>query len=318
MQIRFDNYEKCYPKRLKKIFQSNLNMRTYNKFIPQMERAVVGNIPPELIRIFPQETKAHDIKAFQNILSDVSKYIRASYSKLKSSGNFTLLDPDTYRKSKVIVNWESEITTMFNACLRRLPNTQITSKLDYIDHGVAGKVFKLALFDKNGNKIMHDKALKVYHSVNFLDTLGSNLHGNYAESNFWTYIKRMAGHSLDKTQFTKHYISDLKSAYSLTEFIDDTIPKTTAKINFTDLLRIRYVDATNNASYMGKLYDAGGFKKYNDFIDDKVVLKYFKKLFFAKKNNQLEVKTHLEALATNPKTPHRNKIQKALELFNNK
>lgn len=316
MQIKFENYEKCYPKRLKKIFQSNLNMRSYGKFIPEMERAVVGNIPPELIKLFPKETRSNDIKAFQNILSDTSKYIRASYNDLRKKENFTLLNPVTYGKSKVILDWEKDITTLFNACLRRLKNQQIFGTLKYLDYGVAGKVFRLSLLDKNGNKLMHDKALKVYHSRDFLGFIDSSLHGNYAEGNFWTYIKHTAGHNLDKTQFTKHYISDLKNAYSLTEFIDITIPKTTAKINYQNLLHLKYLDATNNPPVIGKLYDAGGFKKGNNFIDDKVVLRYFKKLFFAKKNNQPEVKAHIETLVQNPKTPNRDKIQKALDLFN--
>lgn len=63
------NFERCYPKRLKKIFQSHLNMTTYDKFIPNMERAIVGNIPPELIKLFPKETRGGKYKTVSKCFS---------------------------------------------------------------------------------------------------------------------------------------------------------------------------------------------------------------------------------------------------------
>lgn len=309
------NYEQCYPKRLKKIFQSHFSMKTYDRFIPNMENAIVGNIPPELINLFSKETRGKNIKIFQNILADTSRYIRASYDKLRMSGNLTLLDLETYGMSKSMLAWQQSVNNVFNGCLKRLLNTNLTGNLEYIDRGVAGKVFRLSILDKDGNKVMHDKALKVYHNVNFLAYEVRGMHGNYAEANFWTYLKRAAGHRLDKTQFTKHYISDVHSAYSLTEFIDPNITKTTAKIDFQNLFGVKYLDACHNRLCFNKMYDVGGFQKGSTFMDDKVVLRYFKKLFFRSPKELPEVLARYEALAKNPKTPHRNKIQTAIELF---
>jgi hypothetical protein len=309
------NYEKCYPKRLKKIFQSNLNMETYRSFVPNMQRAVVGNIPPEIIKMFPKETRGQNIKDFQNILADTSRYIRASYEKMRFGQNFSLLDQITYGPSQQIKEWVESTNVLFNACLRRYPDNPFVGKLEYIDHGVSAKVFKLSLMDKAGNKIMHDKALKVYHTTQFACENVATMHGNYAEANFWTYIKRAIGHNMDKTQFTKHYISDLHNGYSLTEFIDSEIPKTTKKVDFANLFRISYRDSHHNRPYYGKLYDAGGFSKNRNFMDDKIVLRYFKKLFFRSPKELPAVQAQIEALAENPKTPHRDKIQKALSLF---
>lgn len=311
------NYERCYPKRLKKIFQSNLNMRTYDKFVPNVGGgAIVGNIPPELIRMFPVQNRGHNIKNFQNVLGDISRYIRVSAEKLKRTRGFGMLNTITYGKSDAILNWEKDVNSVFNACLKRFPNVPMTGNLEYIDHGVAGKVFRLSIFDKDGNKVMHDKALKVFHNVTFGAPEVKDLHGNYAEANFWTYLKRAAGHPLDKTQFTKHYISDLHSGYTLTEFIDEKITKTTAKIDFQNLFRVKYIDGHHNPRYYKKIYDVGGFQKSSKFMDDKIVLRYFKKLFFRSKKELPEVLARYEALAQNPKTPHKDKIQRAISLFN--
>ena len=75
----------------------------------------------------------------------------------------------------------------------------------------------------------------------------------------------------------------------------------------------------SNEAVNGKLYDGGGFVKRFDFIRDKLVLRYFKKLWFRNSEKELNkvIKDFKEKIA-NPKTPHRDKIQKALELFKHK
>lgn len=318
MKISFENYERCYPKRLKKFFQSSINYKTYDSFIPQMQRAVVGNIPPELIKLFPEATRGTDIKNFQNALGDISKYIRASYEKISHDKNFAYLDPETYRPSQAMKDWMNGVNNVFNGCLRRFSNTQLTGNLEYIDRGVAAKVFKMSIFDKNGKKVMHDKALKVYHQIKFMVPEFNGIHGNFAEANTWTYLKFNIGHNLDKTQFTKHYISDLHNGYGLTEFIDYNIAKTTAPVDFVKLFGIKYRDSVNNRPIYNKMYDLGGFDKTPDFTDDKVVLRFFKKLYYRSPKELPQTLSQLEALAQNPKTPHRNKIQQAIDLFNKK
>lgn len=231
------------------------------------------------------------------------------------SGKLTRVDLKTYGLSKSMLEWQNDVNNVFNGCLKRFSDLGMKGNLEYIDHGVAGKVFRLSIFDKDGNKIMHDKALKVHHNINFLAFEVRCMHGNYAEANFWTYLKHAAGHRLDKTQFTKHYISDMHNGYSLTEFIDQDITRTTAKLDYANLFRIKYSDSHHNAPYHKKVYDAGGFQKCSKFMDDKIVLRYFKKLFFRSKKELPEVLARYEALVQNPKTPHRNKIQTAIELF---
>ena len=60
----------------------------------------------------------------------------------------------------------------------------------------------------------------------------------------------------------------------------------------------------------------GGCAKYPNFVDDKVVLKYLKKLVFRNSDKDLkQLLANLQTKIQNQKTPHRDKIQKALELF---
>ena len=288
-KINFVNYERCYPSRLKKLFQADINYRTYDEFIPKMKNAVVGNIPPEIINLF-KVGKGEKIKSFQNALSSITKYLRGC----------------------------SAISEFANSQFKGILPKGIKAELTFVGKGAWGNVFKFSLKNNKDEKIMHDKALKVYHNLNVpLRSNLSRMQNNYAEANFWTFLKFAAGHKLDKTQFTKHYISDMKSGYTLTEFIDNDIIKTTAPLDL-NILQLKYNDP-GNTLINDKLYDGGGFVKCSDFIGDKMVLRYFKKLWFRNSEKELNkvIKDFKEKIA-NPKTPHRDKIQKALELFKHK
>ena len=172
------------------------------------------------------------------------------------------------------------------------------------------------MFDNSGNKIMSDKALKVYHKTFGGIPCLSHMHGSCAEANFWTFMKFFAGHDLDKTQFTKHYISDLKNGYALTEFIDSKSLKNIFPLDLSNLFRLKYSDIMNTPM-SGKFYDAGGFVKTFNFIPDKVTFKYFKKLMNRSPKELIPFMQRLQECVKNPKTPHRDKIQKAIELFKN-
>lgn len=307
--VKFINYEKCYPTRLKSFFQSDLNYRTYDEFIPNMKRAVVGNLPHELINFFPKENRKHCIQEFQNALSDIARFERAK------THSVILTDLSSVNNEE-LANLENEMSNLFNKRIEMISqNGQITGKFNFAGHGAFGNVFQFSLFDKNGGKLMHDKALKLYH--NPYKTYGGleNIHNNYAEANFWTYLKHVAGHNLDRTQFTKHYISDLHSGYTMTEFVDNEIHSTTRLLDMQNVFRLKSLDAVNNIPILGKVFDAGGYRKLENFIDDKVVLKYFKKLYYRSNKELPNYIANLENLINNPKTPHREKIREALKLF---
>ncbi|MBD5403065.1 hypothetical protein HDR58_09790 [bacterium] len=310
------NYERCYPKRLKKLFETHINMRTYNDFIPKMERAVVGNIPIEIIKIFPKSDRGERIKQFQEVLSQTAISLRSTYHKIKNADDFSFVDCN-YRPSKHVKKIAKKGENVLNRELAKMFGTDVMrAKLEYVGNGSFKNVFKLSLLDNDGNKIMHDKALQVYHQLNEGHSYYSMIHNTYAEANFWTFLKRVAGHKLDNTQFTKHYISDLHSGYCLTEFIDDKIPKTTKQLDICGLFEFRIPhDKAYNPKIMGKEYDGGGYEIDEEFTSNKILIRYSKQLYYSMGKQFKDVVMKLENLVQNPKTPYRNEIQKLLDTY---
>lgn len=314
MQINLQPYEKCYPKRLKRFFQTGINYRTYHDFIPHMKQAVVGNIPIEIITLFPKNKRGEGVKQIQEALAVTSLQLRKIFKEIRKEENFSVYDenyrPSAYMKKIALFGescLNSELTKIFG-------EDNIKASLKFVGDGSFANVYQLSLKNKNGYEIMHDKALKVYHVISD----GSMIHNTFAEANFWTFLKKIAGHSLAKTQYTKHYISDLHCGYCMTEFIDPQIQKTTSKLPIIELFKFKMPhDSMVNLPIMGKLYDGGGYEKEKSFIADKVVLKYLKMLFYAKGKASKSLIEQLNLLIANPKTPLRDKIQKAIELYEN-
>ena len=307
------NYERCYPSRLKKFFRADINYKTYNSFVPNVKNPIIGNIPADIIDLFKKD-KGTNIKYFQNSLSNITKYLRACYKNMKKENIILSSFKDLADELPIFEMSSSEIAAK---CLKNVLPQGVHAEIRYVGRGVWGNVFKFSLKNKNGEKIIRDKALKVYHNPQIPTSRVSHMHNNYAEANFWSFLKFVAGHKLDKSQFTRHYISDLKNGYAMTDYIDEQICKTTSRLCLKNLFGILSKDP--NKPIQGKLYDAGGFVKAPDFIDDKVVRRYFKKLWY--RNSEKELNTvilDLENKISNPKTPHREKIKKAIELFKQK
>lgn len=318
IKISPTEYERCYPKRLKRLFETHINLRTYNEFIPEMERAVVGNIPIEVIKMLPKSNKGEKIKAFQDALSKTTLKLRKKFHTLRfQADDFSLYDknyrPSTYAKE---IAQEGE-KTLNKELIKIFGENYMRAKVEYINHGSFGNIFRFALFDKNGDRIMHDKALKVYHQVSEGDPYYSKSHNTHAEANFWTFLKRAVGHKLDNTQFTKHYISDLHSGYCLTEFVDEKIPKTKTVIPIYKLFAFHIPeDSKNNMKIMGKVFDGGGYEINKNFTADKIILRYLKQLYNHTGKEFEQILKNLTKLIENPKTPQREKIEKAIEIYN--
>lgn len=288
-KINSQSYEQCYPKRLKKFFQRNLNYISYSAFVSKMDNATVGSIPKEIVKLFDGKEKAEKIKLFQVALGETADAIRDK----KCS--------------------EKKLEVLSNNFNKILPNdTQI--KLEYIGRGGYKNVYKLGLKDRAGNKIMHDKAFLVYDMDNELFT--QRFHGAYAEPNSWIYLQWNMGHKPKNTQFIKHYFSDLKNGYSLTEFIDNDIANTTKEFEHNKLLGLILIDCDNNPRINKKVYDIGGLTQYDKFFSDRLNLKYFKKIANRNSKNEREkVVIQLAEQIKNPKIPHRDKMANAITFY---
>ena len=303
----------CYPKRIKRFFQKNLNYHHYDEYISHMDRAIVGNVPKEIINLFKQNKK-EKILAFQQSLADMAMYIRKNRKRMEKE-HIGFMESDIYSSEKIKL-FEKEITSLFNEKLRDVLPQGYRVELNYANSGGFANLFRLSLKNSKDEKIMHDKALKVYYFVKEKLLLNAPYHNNYAEANSWTFLKYFVGHNLDKTQFTNHYISDMKSGYCLTDFADKDIHPVKKIFNFKKMLRVSNDDYENNKPLFGKLYDIGGIVKDIDFINDRVVLKYYKKL--CNRNSEKDLQLYLDILnkrIQNPKTPHRDKIIKAIKCF---
>lgn len=302
----------CYPRRLKDFFKQRIQYSTYNKFVPKTERAVVGNIPIEVINLFKPSEKKEKILAFQKALSDTAKYVRDAHEE--SMIDFT---QDSEECINAILKKRGISANIFlNEMLENVLPKDYKVEFEYVNYGGFKDVYKLGIKDNNNKKIMHDKAFQVYRYLSETTEFGKE-HGNCAESNLWMYLSYRTGHPLDKTQFTKHYISDLHAGYSLTEFVDKSITKTKKPLDIKDELFLRYKDKEHNPFILKKIYDVGGFVKIPFYTDDKMVVRYYKQI--ANRNSQKEkqqVLSQLTAKIQNPKTPHRDKMIKAIELFN--
>ena len=288
-KINIENYRQCYPKRLKKFFQKNINYRTYNQFVPYAECSTVGSIPTEIVRLFEGNQKTQKIKVFLSVLGKTSDKIRKNINQIQYK--------DTLQEE-----------------LKEIMPANTTINMEYVARGAFKRVYRLSLTDNSGNKLMHDKALLIYDMDSNIHK-GKN-HGAYAEPNSWIYLQRNMGHKTDNTQFIKHYISDLKNGYSLTEFIDEDITKTSKQFDYKKILGLILTDGRNNPQINKKIYDIGGLQRCDDFLTDNISLKYFKKI--ANRNSEKEREKVVEQLSRKietQKTPLRDKIEMAIKFY---
>lgn len=282
------NYERCYPSRLKGFFQSSLNYKTYQDFVPYAKSSIVGNLPHEIVELFSPAERKVKLKEFQQVLAETAQACRDE------------------RYADVHEIFQKGIESL-------IPNSK--AYIDFTGDGGYKDVWRITITDAQYKKIMHDKALLVYRKGN--DVYSNVTHGLYAEPNSWIFLQSNMGCAVDNTQFTKHYISDLKNGYSLTEFIDKDIPVTKHNFEHNRLLGLYLSDCRMNHRKNNKVYDIGGLLRDKTFIKDRTTLKFFRKI--ANRNTEKErqeVASQLSKRAENPRTPLRRNIVEALDFYN--
>lgn len=316
IKISAVNYEKCYPSRLKKFFQSDLNYKTYSHIVPNSKRAIIGNIPAEIIRLLPDKDRGYKIKDFQNALGEIANYLRNSFRRLRiSKPGF-----EDFRNlsSSELSEFENYSSLLLNRRVEKLIPKGYSFRIHYADRGAFKNVFRLSFYDDKYEKVMHDKAWQIYFSPKCSFDKLAHKHNNYAEANFWVFVKNILGHKMDKSQFTKHYISDMKNAYSITEFTDNKVTPTISVFPLEKMGLRGCDDNEFNKPKYEKLFDAGGYEKTKIFIQDKITRRYYKKLLNSNSPKDLQNRiSSITKLLKNPKTPHIDKIRRAYEIFNN-
>ena len=145
---------------------------------------------------------------------------------------------------------------------------------------------------------------------------GAKMHGVAAEANSAQYIQRAAGHPLTHTNLNEQNMFDLEHYFSISPYVSNSDKKMTRIFNLENI-GIRATDNVNDKNTVaGKIIDFGGMRKIHELLTDKVIMRYYKKI----KNRPTAEETtafieQLTELCKNPKTPNRNKILQAIEIF---
>lgn len=145
-------------------------------------------------------------------------------------------------------------------------------------------------------------------------------HGVAAEANSSAYIRNALGHSLHNTNLNKQDMFDLGHKFSISPYSDDSLPEITKEIDFSKL-GIIPTDIEQNASntVAGRVIDIGGIQKEVEELTDKIIRRYYKQVVNRKTMpEKTDIITRLKQLCENIKTPHRNKIRRAVELAEQK
>lgn len=139
-------------------------------------------------------------------------------------------------------------------------------------------------------------------------------HGLYAEANSTFRLKNILGHNMSKTDAVNTDMYDLDIGYSISQFSDNLLPKTTSKIDFYHL-GLDYGDSKKANYVADRLIDFGGITKETEELADKIVLRYYKKIMNrTNPKEQAELIQQYKRLLDNPKTPHRENIEKAIQI----
>lgn len=222
-----------------------------------------------------------------------------------------------YKNNKDNIKTNAYINNAINKVINSLSDNEISQCYTKATNDTFKTDFEkteFAKYFKKQNKSLTIKELKDFIKTEIQKTpLQNSIHGVNAEANSYTYITKALGHNIEKTNLNKHYYFDLQNKFNISSFAGPNSPKTTKRINYT-IPNIQMFDIYENYANIvyGKIIDVGGTQKTGEVLD-KTVLKYYKKIM--NRNNKTEqqtVLTNLKELVKNHKTPHRKKIQEAI------
>lgn len=386
--------------RLKGVFRSGQNYKHYDEIVLSAKNKIVGNIPDELIELIVKnhpERKAELIKSVQNAFGETAETLKLcqlaqldavkAVKGAKAEKDFILhvfsKGAIGFNKSKEEIQMLKIASKELNGALKGILPKGSKAKISHIGEGCFGNGYKLEIIDSAGDKIMHDRVLKVYKDINLtsefekikiekykellakyseeqlwkvlpekikqgikkeeflakikhiknnITTLSADkcsqdinsfmsnykhMHGVNAEANSVTRLKHILGHDISRTNAVNTDMFDVGKGYALSQYSDGTLPKVVNEINF-NRLGLKARDLHKNNLVNGRIIDFGAITGANEALLDKTVLKYYKQIM--NRNNaeeRLEVMFRLKRLAEAPKTPLRNKIQKAVDIAQN-
>ena len=204
----------CGYSRLKGIFTSGQNYRNYDRIVSTAKRKVVGNIPRELldaiIKAHPEQ-KAEIIKGVQAAFSQTAETLKlASFAKIdavrtlrgvKAEKDFIVHMLYEGRLPLKISDGEIQMAKAaareLKQALRGIIPEGSRVEIKFVGEGAFGDGYQLSIVDKNGNKVIHDRLIKVFKDEQMLKELKENeiikfneIINKYSDKEILKYIKK--------------------------------------------------------------------------------------------------------------------------------
>ena len=224
-------------------------------------------------------------------------------------------------------------------------------QVNYIGSGMYGNAFKLTFLDRKGGKVFEDIVIKTYKNTEEIIKLTSlhkleqakkagiettlesiekpiiekvkgqrKIHGILPEAKATEYIRHFIGHPLGPEH--NIVLPDMfvtgGNPFSIGRYIPSDIAQPTKVVNTLSIGLLNGDAYTVNATNIiaGRISDMGGWKKIFKELDNKISIRYFKKITNRKTDKewlQAIERYRQEAQATKDLTK-REKIMKAVEL----
>lgn len=169
----------CGLSRLKSIFTSGQNYHNYEQIVSGAKNKILGNIPSEFIRIIAKlhpENKGKLIKdmqlSFGNLAGSLKKIENVEIDYIKNlSGRdeeITFLLKNLFSNLK-INGISPKSTQIIEESGIKLANDiekflqmKCNANIEYLGHGQFGNAYKLSITKDSGEKILHDRVIKIF------------------------------------------------------------------------------------------------------------------------------------------------------------
>lgn len=182
--------------RLKRVFTASQNYESYEKIISTAKNKILGNIPQELINLIIKSNptkKSEQIKFVQDAfkqtaetlkfcqipMNEAIKNIRGKDNEAKFIYDVILSGhiKDYGNTDNIIKKAEKELETNLKKIIPECSNVN----LSYLGYGSFGNAYKLEILDKNKQKIMHDRVIKIYRDEEYVRQFYENAFNKYFE-----------------------------------------------------------------------------------------------------------------------------------------
>lgn len=211
--------------RLKGVFKSNQNYKHYDEIVSTAKNKVVGNVPNEIIDLIVKnhpERKAEMIKSVQNAFGETAETLKlcqlAQIDAVKTVKgvkaekdlllNYISSNIISLKKSDDEIHMLKAAAKSINESLKGILPKGSKVKISHIGEGAFGNGYKLEMIDSAGNKIIHDRVLKVYKDVNLVSELEKlkmekykELLPKYSGDELWKVVPKTLKQKIDKKVF---------------------------------------------------------------------------------------------------------------------